>query len=230
MLSIIIPAYNEAEILEKNALRLKAYLDERQIDAEVIVVSNGSTDQTVAIGERLQREHSWFRCIALPEKGPGTAFVAGVHAAQSNLIVTLDADLSSDLVFIDYARDLLQYSDMVVGSKTMGEQRRGFVRVLGSQLYILATQLVFNLTLSDFSMGCKAFKKEVILPHLEGLDSWTGYILELATLLKRSQKKILQVGVSCNDTRESHFNLLYEGYYRYQHLYKIWQKLRVSSL
>ena len=225
MFSIVIPVYNEEEILRASLTTLNEYLSSRLGSYEIIVVSNGSTDNTVQIGEEIARNDSRVRLYALPEKGVGEAFKVGVREAKGDAIISLDIDLSSDLVFIDYAKNLLPFSDMVVGSKTMGHQRRSFVRIIGSQLYILISLLFFDLTLSDFSIGCKAYQKSAILPLLPRLSSWTGYVLELALLLNREGKKIVQVGISCNDTRPSHFNLLHEGFYRYYHLFTTMKKM-----
>lgn len=230
MLTIFIPVYNEEEILSPSVTTVEQYLVGRQIPFEIIVVDNGSTDRTAEIGSALAAKHSWFRFYTLSERGAGRAFILGAQQAQGEYIITLDIDLSSDLIFIDYALDLLKYSDMVVGSKTMGQQRRSLLRLLGSQSYILCTQLLLNLTLSDYSIGSKAYRREWILPALDRLDTWTGYTLELAVFMQRTGKRICQIGINCDDRRKSHFNLLHEGFYRYRHLYRVWKKYRTLPI
>src|SRR5690606_19461410 len=136
---------------------------------------------------------------------------------------------SIELNFLDYAADLLKFADMVAGSKTMGRQRRGLIRVLGSQLYILFTLALFDLTLSDYSMGAKAFRRESILEALPHLDDWTGYVFELALFLKNRGRKIIQIGVDCEDTRKSRFNLIHEGFYRYRHLFFTHRRSRMPG-
>ena len=229
MLTIFIPVYNEEQILAQSAHTVAEYLNTRQIPFEIVVVDNGSVDGTSRIGNGLASEFPWFRFFSLPERGAGRAFIHGIRQSKGESIVTLDVDLSSDMIFIDYAIDLLKYSDMVVGSKTMGQQRRSLLRVLGSQSYILCTQLLLDLTLSDYSIGCKAYRRELILPALEALDPWTGYTLDLAMYHKSKGLRISQIGINCDDRRKSHFNLLHEGLYRYQHLYRIWKKYRRTA-
>lgn len=229
MISIIIPVYNEEEILEANSLRVHDYLTERSIEHEVIVVSNGSTDRTNEIGKMLEQQHPWFRFFILPEKGPGRAFVHAVKESRYEYLITLDADLSSELLFIDYAKDLLSYGHMLVGSKSMGKQHRSLFRVLGSQFYLSLTLWCFQLTISDYSMGCKAFKRSHILTALPHLNPWTGYILELALFLNAKGKRVLQIGIECNDTRKSRFNIIHEGFYRFAHLYRSRKKIRDRS-
>jgi len=229
MYSILIPVFNEEEILETNVLRVHRYADKLGLNHELVVVSNGSTDSTVEIGNRMVEEHDWFQFYKLEEKGPGLAFSKGVKEAKGEFIVTLDADLSSELTFLEFARDLLVHAEVVVGSKTMGSQRRGPIRVIGSQTYILFTQIFFNLTISDYSLGAKAYRKESILPLLGGLDSWTGYVFEICAFIQNSGGRIIQVGIECEDTRASRFNLLHEGIYRYKHLFRTYKKIRNSA-
>ncbi len=226
ILTIFIPVFDEEEILARSVTRVHEYLSERGLGHEILVVDNGSGDRTAEIGRELAEKNPWLKFYRIEERGPGRAFKVGVRNASGGNIVTLDVDLSSELTFIDYAVTLLNYADMVVGSKTMGNQRRTFVRIVGSQLYILFTQWFFDLTISDFSIGSKAFRREAILPALDHLDGWTGHIFELCVYLKQRGRRIIQIGIDCNDTRKSHFSLIHEGFYRYRHLYRVWRKLR----
>lgn len=224
--SILIPVYNEELILEKNVLRLHDYLSKLEIKHEIIVTSNGSTDKTISIGERLASNHSWFHFFHLPEKSVGKAFANGVKQAQGEFIVCQDADLSSDIEFILHAIGLLEYSDMVIGSKSFGHQRRTLLRILGSQVYILITQVWLHLAITDFSMGAKAFRRSSVLPIVDYIDHWTGYILEIYLYLRQKGMRIVQIGVDCNDERKSRFNIIHEGFYRYRHLYRCFKKLK----
>ncbi|NLF25953.1 MAG: glycosyltransferase family 2 protein [Deltaproteobacteria bacterium] len=226
LFSIIIPVYNEAEILAASVAEVHNHLSARQIEHEIIIVSNGSTDRTSEIGHSLSKSQANVVFLELPERGAGRAFVQGVKAARGDCIATLDVDLSSELIFLDYAYDLLRYADMVVGSKTMGNQKRSAIRVCASQLYILLSNLAFNVTISDYSIGSKAFRREAILGALPFLDPWTGHIFELCLYLHCHKRKVVQIGIDCQDLRRSRFNLLHEGLYRYTHLWRCWRKLK----
>lgn len=225
MLSVLIPVYNEVEILKENVQKVHAYLERHSINHELIIANNGSVDGTLELARELASEQEWISVVSTPEKGVGRAFVLGVKAARGDKLAVLDADLSSELLFLNYAFDLLEHAEMVVGSKTLGKQRRTPVRVIGSQLYILFSQIFFDLPLSDFSVGSKAFRVKEILPILDHLDTWTGYTFEICLFLELQGKRVVQVGINCDDRRKSHFNLFHEGYYRYWHLYRSY-KLR----
>lgn len=229
MLSVIIPVFNEEEILEQSVLKIHNHLSQRGLPYEVLVTSNGSQDRTCEIGERLMREHPWFRFFQLPERGVGRAFVKNVTEAKGEFLVSLDIDLPAELAFIDYAHELLKHCDMVIGSKTMGDQKRALPRVLGSQFYILFAQLFFHLTVSDYAPSTKAFRRSLVLPTLPYLDPWTGYVFELCVYCRIHGRKVLQIGVDCEDQRKSRFNLLHEGWYRYRHLFQCRRLLRDKS-
>ena len=67
--SIIVPVFNEEEILQPNVVRLLRYCDGLDTPYEIIVVSNGSTDRSDAIGTSIAREHHQVKFFSLPEKG-----------------------------------------------------------------------------------------------------------------------------------------------------------------
>lgn len=229
MITVLFPVYNEEEILRDSVLQVHRYLEERGFLYEIVAVSNGSTDRTVAIGTEMAREYPWFRFFHIEERGVGRAFVVGAREARGESIISLDIDLPTELSFIDYAQDLLKYCDMVVGSKSMGNQSRALTRVLGSQLYILVAQLVFRLTISDYAPSTKAFRRDALLKALQHLDPWTGYVFELCLYFRIHNLRVVQIGVDCEDRRKSRFNLFHEGFYRYSHLYRCFKALRNRS-
>lgn len=226
MISIVIPVFNEEKILKESTEKLSDWLALRPTPFEVIVVDNGSTDQTSKVAHDLETTYPWFRFFKIPEKSVGRAFVKGVREAKYPFIISLDADLSSDLIFIQYAESLLKYSSMVVGSKSLGQQNRSVLRILGSQFYLFVTQVLFRMSITDYSMSSKAYRREAILPILDEIDTWTAYVFEICVWLMQNKKAVLQIGVGCEDHRQSRFNLIHEGYYRYWNLYRVWKELK----
>lgn len=220
MLTVIIPTYNESERIESSVNKVHEYLFEKKINHEILVVDNGSDDGTFDICRRIQGEHSWFRTFSLEKRGPGLAFALGVKEARGTSVLSLDADLSSSLDFVGEAFTLLDHSQVVIGSKSMGVQRRTPTRVFGSYLYISIAQLLFDLSITDYSIGCKAFKRELILPVISQLDPWTGYVFEICLYCKLRQIHILEIGVECEDKNPSRFNLGFEALYRFRHLFR----------
>jgi len=99
--SIIIPVYNEADIIVENTKTLMAYLMRRHKTFEIIIGSNGSVDNTVPLGEALAEQYPLVSFFHLEQRGVGYAFRQAVEMARYDFVVSLDMDLSIDLGFID---------------------------------------------------------------------------------------------------------------------------------
>jgi len=228
MVSVIVPVFNEADILEETVERLMGELNKLNEEFEIIIAENGSTDSSLELAEQLCQKNSKLRVLHVSDRAPGTAFARAVHLAKGEKLISLDADLSSELFFIETALQLLKHCDMVVGSKTLGNQDRSLFRILGSQFYIALTQILFGLTVTDYSIGVKAYRKNAIEPIVDKLDSWTGYVFEICLFMRLQNMRLIQVGVECVDLRNSHFNLAYEAFHRFSHLFRVWFKLKTG--
>ena len=229
--SVIIPVYNEEEILVANAENLMAHLMRHHKAFEIIIGSNGSTDGTVTQGEILASRHKAVRFFHLDERGVGHAFRQGVRMARHEFVVSLDMDLSVELEFVERALDLLSRGyEIVVGSKKMGRQKRTTFRILGSGIFILCARLLLGLSFDDYSIGAKAYRKSVLLTHLDKVDHGTSYVIDVICLVSRSGGRIIEIPVLCEDFRASKFNIVHEGVYRYSKLFKLWWNLRTGAL
>ncbi len=218
--TIFIPLYNEEDIVEKNTLRLMAYLHEKHIKGEIILGSNGSTDSTPAIIRELAENHNRVKAFHLHEKGPGRAFIMGARMASSEFIISQDADLAVELDFIPLALDFLTKCDMVMGCKRMRIQNRSRIRTLGSNLFIFTAATVLGAAGADFSIGAKAYRRSFVLEHADHLDPWTAYVLELFYHAIEEKRRVVEIPVECTDNRESHFSLSAEAFYKFKHLFR----------
>jgi glycosyltransferase involved in cell wall biosynthesis len=217
-----IPVLNEEAILVPNTERLLAYLDTLGREYEVIIGSNGSTDSTTTLGADLSRRFPKVSFFHLPEKGVGLAFKEFVRRAHHPFLVSVDMDLSVELGFIATAVDLLETHDIVVGSKKMGNQQRSLFRRLGSDSFLQATRLLLGLTYDDYSLAAKAFRVDVLRRFVDRINEGSSYVLEICYLTKLGGGRITQVPVSCEDWRQSKFNLWHEAIYKYSHLVRLW--------
>ncbi len=96
-LSIIIPAYNEALRLPASLQKIDAFLQQQEYCAELIVVENGSSDNTVAVAQAFADEHPWARVIEAAMRGKGLAVKMGMQAARGEFRFICDADLSMQI-------------------------------------------------------------------------------------------------------------------------------------
>ena len=220
--TIIIPVYNEEQILPANLDRLITYLDGIGVPFEIIVVSNGSTDTTVELAQQVQRSDFRLQVIALERRGVGRAFKAAARRAKYEYLVSMDLDLSVDLTFIEEAQKLLARSDLVIGSKQTGSQRRSWLRQLASAIFIWCASWLLGVTVTDYSIGAKGYRRTWIIPYLDRLDDDTAYVLQLVAWGLRAGARITEIPVWCEDLRRSKFNLLHEGIHKFSSLFLVW--------
>ena len=93
-LSIVVPAHNEENRLPACLVSIDAYLSQQSYTYEVIVVENGSSDDTVGVTKRFAAEHPYVKLMAVDTRGKGLAVKAGMLAAQGEYRFICDADLS----------------------------------------------------------------------------------------------------------------------------------------
>jgi glycosyltransferase involved in cell wall biosynthesis len=161
-LSIIVPAYNEAGTIEAS---LRRALDaELEIDREVLVINDGSTDATAEIVAGMDDPR--LRLIEQPENmGKGAALRRGFAEASGDLVVVHDADLEYDPR--DWRRMLepLQEgaADVVYGSRFTGERRNMmFWHWMGNRFLSLVTNVLYNTTISDMETCYKMIDTNLI--------------------------------------------------------------------
>lgn len=229
-LTVLIPVIDEQDIIEANTLRLLDYLRKLGRPFEIIVVSNGSTDNTGEIGRHLDRTIEEVRFFEIPARGVGRAFSRGVSKALFDQIISLDMDLSIDLNFIPRALDLLSDYQIVVGSKKMGSQSRSFWRMAGSTAFILTVRLLVGLPYKDYSIAAKGYHREVILKYLDRIDDGTSYVLDIIYHAQKDGQTAVEIPVFCEDYRPSKFNLFDEAGYRFRNVFLLWWQYHIRAL
>ncbi len=219
--TIIIPVYNEESIIVSNTKSLIKYLNTLNLIYEIILSSNGSTDKTVELGRWLAGQYNEVKLLSINERGVGLAFKNAISEAKYEKIVSLDIDLTVDLSFVKRAIELLETYDIIIGSKIFGIQRRSFVRILGSRVYVTIASVLLNLKFNDYAPSGKAYRKSVVQKYLNHADDGTSYVVEAVYKAFKDNHRIIQIPIGCDDRRKSKFNLLYEGLYRYYHIFKL---------
>ncbi|EFK06913.1 glycosyltransferase, group 2 family protein [delta proteobacterium NaphS2] len=227
--TVFIPVYNEEDLLVKNTLLLLDFLDRLDMPHEVILGSNGSVDDTVDLARELSKRYGPVRFFHIAFKGVGRAFKEGIRMSAYERIVTVDMDLSIALDFIPEACRLLDYSDIVIGSKITGKQQRSWIRMAASNIFISLAGRFLNINYHDYSIAAKGYRKGLLEKYFNYIDDHTFYVVEIVQRASRNGCRILEVPVNCMDMRESRFNLIHEGVYKFGHLFRLWLKTRKTK-
>jgi glycosyltransferase involved in cell wall biosynthesis len=161
--SFLIPAYNEAatigEVLER--------LDALELDAQIVVVDDGSTDRTAAIVEAFAAEHPYVELVRQPNRGKGSAVRVAITRVTKQIAVIQDADMEYDPADVGALIAPIErgVADVVYGSRlARGAPQRVYMfwHLVGNRFLSLLTGVLFNTTISDMETGYKAFRSDVL--------------------------------------------------------------------
>jgi len=161
-ISVVMPAHNEAALLEESVGNVVAGLDARGESFEVLVVENGSDDDTAAIAYRLADAADHVSARSLPTADYGKALRTGLLDASGDVVVNFDVDYY-DLAFLDQAVTLLRDTEglaVVVGSKRAAgaDDARPVARRVVTWGFSVVLRLGFGLRVSD-THGMKAMTR-----------------------------------------------------------------------
>jgi glycosyltransferase involved in cell wall biosynthesis len=208
MLSVVMPAHNEAGYLETAVREVHRGIRARGHDLELLVVENGSTDDTRAIARRLSGELSGVRVMSRPIADYGAALRDGMLAAEGRIVVTFDVDYY-DLEFVDRALALLtraeRAADVVVGSKRAHGARdeRPWPRRFVTTVYSRLVRIAFSLSVSD-THGMKAMRRAGVESLVERCRSRTDlFDTELVIRSERAGLVVEELPVTAQERRPS---------------------------
>lgn len=172
-LSIVIPAYNEASNIRAGSLaKVARYLAAQSYTCEVLVVDDGSEDETAALAEDFAGRHSGFLVIRAPHRGKAPAIATGMLAAQGQVILFSDMDQATP---IGEVAKLLpwfdQGYDVVIGSRGTVRRNAPWWRKFMSRGQIFLRSLILGFRgITDTQCGFKAFRRQAVEPILSRLN------------------------------------------------------------
>lgn len=206
-LSIIIPAYNEALRLPSTLRHIEAYLKEKpDLSAEVIVVDDGSTDQTVAVAKETFPTVRVLR--QSKNMGKGAAIRTGMLAALGEWRYICDADLSTPIEDLDKLMSFADQADVIIGSRRapgadVAKSQARWKVVLG-QLGNLLIQAMVVPGIHDTQCGFKLFHQRTMKIFSLQRNNRFGYDFEILYLARRAGWRIKEVPVRwVNDERST---------------------------
>lgn len=185
MKTFIFPVHNEAAILHQQIENFSSFLiNNYKKKFEIILVENGSTDNSWSIAKKLEHKFSFLRAHRMPEASYGGAIRWGILNALGNKIFVLNVDYF-DYDFIFKADALLNTLDLVVGSKTLvnSNDKRPFYRRIGTYLFNVFLRLVLNYPGTD-THGIKAFRRSQHLINFVKTCRTQNELLDTELILK----------------------------------------------
>ncbi|MGH8874213.1 MAG: glycosyltransferase family 2 protein [Acidimicrobiia bacterium] len=207
-ITVVVPIHNEAAFLPVAFPRLLAELEHVPADCRVILVENGSSDDTAAVAERLS-EGSPVEVRRLPEPDYGGAMRDGFLAADGDWVVNFDIDYFSG-GFLGQVLELADRADLVIASKRdpQSEDRRSPLRRTGTAVFNLLLRLLFGSRVSD-THGMKAFRREVVTDIAPSVRSTEDlFDTELVLRAERAGYRIVEVPVVVEEMREARSSFL----------------------
>jgi len=217
-LSLIIPAFNEQELITSSLEAMAGYLQDHFGSSEIIVVDDGSTDETWAILNAFSKKD--FGSISLKalsnlnNQGKGFSVRRGMLAAQGHIRIFMDADMPFDLQAIGEISTLINSgADIVIGDRNHENTSHATIskmRAIAGRIYSSLIQLVIHGGISDTQCGLKGFSAtaaDLVFKRttIEGF----GFDVEVLFVAQKHKLEIARIPVIMNENRvESRVQIL----------------------
>jgi dolichyl-phosphate beta-glucosyltransferase len=232
--SIILPAYNECARIAGTLEKILAHATRCGWNAEVIVVNDGSSDDTAQIVGECARRHSVVRLLENPgNRGKGYSVRHGMLSARGDILLFSDADLSSPIEEADKLfAAIAEGADLAVGSRWLDRRlqirRQPLHRRFLGRIFNLALRVILGLQFKDTQCGFKAFTRrsaQTIFP-LQKIERW-GFDPELLYLAKRLGFDVREVPVAWSHREGTRIHPLRDGIRMFGELLRIrWYALK----
>ena len=227
-LSIVLPAYNEAARIGGSLDKITEYAQQHAWNVEVIVVNDGSSDNTAEIICQYAKRYSWVRSIDNPgNRGKGYSVRNGMLHARGDILLFSDADLSSPIEEADKLVAALQAgADVAIGSRWVRKELQVVPQPLRRQIlgrmFNLALRVVLGLNFKDTQCGFKAFRRsaaELVFTQQQ-VETW-GFDPELLYLAKKAGLRTVEVPVYWAHSEGTRLHPLRDGIRMFAQLFQI---------
>lgn len=201
-ISMVLPAFNEEENIVEAARQCLEFATKRFASAEVIVVDDGSKDDTARVVTELARDWPQLKLISFPQnRGYGAAIAEGFRAATGDLVFFTDADLQFDVRELADLVPLLENADAVMGFRVY--RYDSVLRCILSWVYNRIVRVLFRVKVRDVDCSFKLFSRKVVDQlHLESTDFFID--TEMVARTRRLGFRIVEKGVRHYPRKHGH--------------------------
>lgn len=185
-LTILMPCLNEARTLGACIKQAQSFLNNNNVDGEILIADNGSTDGSQNIARELGA-----RVVDIPIKGYGAALIGGCNAALGKYVIMGDSDESYDFLnLMPFVEKLREGYDLVMGNRFKGGIEKGAMpplhRYLGNPVLSFIGRVLYHSKIKDFHCGLRGYNRESIMKlnlHTTGMEYASEMVVQ-ATLHK----------------------------------------------
>jgi glycosyltransferase involved in cell wall biosynthesis len=211
-ISIVIPVHNEAAVLQGNVTTICQRLRQQpKLDWEILLIENGSTDQTLALARQLSESNDEVQVETIGDANYGVALQHGFVTATGDVIVNFDVDYW-DTDFVELVAHVMQVKyDIVIASKSLllSQDRRGLIRKVATYIFRMILFFMFALRVSD-THGIKAWRntKQLQTHFRQAKPTHHTYDTEVIIRAMRDGCEVLEIPINVAETRASSRSLL----------------------
>lgn len=183
--SVIVPAYEEAESLPELTRQLRTVLEEMGASFRVWIIDDGSRDETWEVVQTLHEEDPRIAGLRFQRNyGKSAALALGFERVEGRYVVTIDADLQDDPAEIPGLIEMLEEGEYDLVSGWKKERKDPISKTIPSRFFNWVTRLTSGLPLHDFNCGLKVYRREVVKSvnvygelhrYIPLLAKWAGY-------------------------------------------------------
>ena len=208
--SIVIPIYNEEDILAESLNNIISICERTDVDYEIIISENGSTDNTKNLAIKFEQSNSKIVLIKSDNPNYGEALKRGFLKCKNEIIISFDIDYYSE----NFLKECLcleeEYAGLVASKRlNNSEDGRRLIRKLATNFFVYLLKFLFKTKLSD-THGMKAIKKSFVNDHINLVSSTQDlFDTELLLRIEKSGEKFKEVPAKINEIRPS-VSLIYK--------------------
>lgn len=226
MISVIIPCYNEENIISDSIQRIYNFFEEKQFVFEVVVINNASTDNTLTLLNEINKNYK-INILNENKKGKGNAIKLGLLNLKFDKVLILDADLSTDIS--EFEDEWLDLQDkLLIGSRFIGEEIDSpKIRKISGFVLNFIIRLFFDIDYRDTQCGFKFIAYENInsLANELSIEGFM-YDLDLITLCKKRNLEVKEIPIRYVFNENSSVSLIKDPLFMLFEMFKIKKKIK----
>lgn len=206
-LSVVIPAYNEEVNLKRGVLNSVCdYLNEKDFSWEVLILDDGSKDNTKNLVTEFIKHHKNFKLYEEPHRGKGGTLLAGIRYAKGDIVLTLDMDQSTPISEFDkFIKKFNEKFEVVIGGRN-GRPGQPIIRKIMAYGFVFLRTLILRLPYRDTQCGFKAYTRHAISKIFNKIQIYgaqvgaggsvsAGFDLEVLYIARKQKLKVAEVPV-----------------------------------